>query len=65
MSGWLILDKEGVCAHELMLSGSQKGLFTAWTVLMSLGGLAIFWMIGYNQLNRENDEQAKLGVQRP
>ena len=65
MSGWLILDKEGVCAHELMLSGSQKGLFTAWTVLMSLGGLAILSMIGYNQLNRENDAQAKRGPYEP
>ena len=47
ISGWLILDKENVCAHELMLTGSQKGLFTAWTVITSFSGLLILFMIMY------------------
>jgi hypothetical protein len=41
VSGWLILNEEGVCAHELMLTPAQQKLFLFWTVLMSIGGLVI------------------------
>lgn len=45
VAGWLVLDREDSCAHELMLSGTQRGLFKAWTVIMSLGGFCVLLMI--------------------
>ncbi len=59
-SGWLVLDKEDACAHELMLSRSQMSLFTLWTVIMSIFGVAIAAMLVYS-MNKiaKKDETAQ------
>jgi hypothetical protein len=45
ISGWLILDSESSCAHELLLSTSQSKLFISWTVAMSFSGVVVIALL--------------------
>jgi hypothetical protein len=58
VSGWLILDKEDSCAHELLLSSTQIDLFKAWTVIMSLSGILIILMLMHTFDELSNKDSA-------